>query len=366
MAIGIVDLADDAQTRGREFGERRREQIKAYLSAWLDSLATGGVGDPRAYVAAMLRDTDFITDIRKHTPDLLEEAQAIAAGAAQPPELVLASQFMDEEWAYRPGFRAKAAALEKCSSVAIHAREGTTWIGQNMDLGDFTDGHQILMRIGPHGAQPGALVFTIGGMIGLLGVNSHGVGVCVNSLPQLASARVGVPVAFVIRRLLQADNAQEAARILKSIPHATGQHYLIADPAGIRSFEASAAGVFEYHAPDPARVLHTNHPLAQDKGTPTGDATNTVTRLNCLVRRLSGGDPGLEAIQAALSSTDDPDHPVSRVRVGGRVSALTGVINFTTGSMISALRPQAVAIESWVSAGPPSLNAYQHVSLTKS
>jgi len=151
----------------------------------------------------MLRHTDFLTAIRKHAPDLLEEVRGIAVGAIQPVELLLASQFMDEEWAYRRRLQA-AETPEKCSSVAV-TRSGLTWIGQNMDLGDYTDGHQVLTRIAPSGVEAGALIFTIGGMIGLMGVNSRGVGVCVNFLPQLANSPQGLPVAFVIRRLLQEE-----------------------------------------------------------------------------------------------------------------------------------------------------------------
>ena len=81
MAIEIIDLAGDAQTRGRAFGTARHLQIQACMSDWLNSLRIGGIADPQPYIAGMLRDTDFLTAIRKHTPDLLEEVQGIAVGA---------------------------------------------------------------------------------------------------------------------------------------------------------------------------------------------------------------------------------------------------------------------------------------------
>lgn len=361
----VIDLDGDPQTRGKALGASRRGQIQAFTADWLNSLRTAGITDPRAYIDTMLRDTDFPTAIRQHAPDLLEEVRCIAVGATHPFELVLAAQLMDEEWAYRSRQRG-GEALQKCSSVAIQSQLGMTWIGQNMDLGGYTDGHQILLRIAGHLREPGALILTIGGMIGLLGVNAHGVGICVNSLPALPSAGQGLPVAFVIRKLLQAPDAGGAVRMLQAVPHATGQHYLIADPVSIRSFEASPAGVTEYHSPNPSRVLHTNHPLAAVSAdtSPALSQIDSIARLRSLTDRLMNGNSDLSVIQAALSSSDDPDHPVCRVLLAnGRVSPGSGLIGFTTGSMISSLRQGSRTIDSWVSAGPPSLRGYTQVRL---
>jgi hypothetical protein len=222
-----------------------------------------------------------------------------------------------------------------------------------MDLAAYTDGFQALLDV-DDGDNPPALVFTAAGMIGLMGVNAAGVGVCVNSLPQLPSASEGLPVAFVLRRLLQARSADEACRFLTALPHATNQHYLIAGPGEVRSFEASSAAVVEYRPPERGRVLHTNHPLTDAPATPEPPSAreNSVARLDSLQARLGAGRPGLSEIRAALSSSDDPLHPVCRE--GGEAG-------FTTGSMISALSPDRV--ECWVSAGPPASRGYRYFAL---
>jgi isopenicillin-N N-acyltransferase like protein len=96
-------------------------------------------------------------------------------------------------------------------------------------------------------------------MIGLLGVNAAGVACCVNTLNALPSGRSGMPVAFLVRGVLSRRDAASAAAYLTSVPHASGQHFAVADPSGLRGFECAAAGC----APGPAtdRLLHTNHPL---------------------------------------------------------------------------------------------------------
>src|SRR5581483_7227145 len=276
--------------------------------------------------------------------------------------LVFALQLLDEEWAYRLR-RQSGPVLEKCSSFAIAEPGRPTWIGQNMDLGGYTDGAQALLRIAPHGDAPEALVFTVAGMIGLMGVNAAGVGVCVNSLPQLPSAPQGVPVAFVLRSLLLATSLAEAAQIVTTIPHATNQHYVIAAPDGARSFEASAAGVVEYRPPEPGRVLHTNHPLAAEGAAePAAARENSEARLKSLVERLSAAMAcDLAAAQGALAAMDDPRHPVSRPRRDDNF-----LIGFTTGSMISKLQGAPAPVETWVSDGPPALRGYAAFQLRAS
>jgi hypothetical protein len=340
--------------RGRAHGAGLRDRVQAHLTAWLAALEEGGAGEPRAYVAGLLAQTGFLDDVRRLTPDLLAEVEGIAAGAEAPFDLIFALQLLDEEWAYRVRTAAGRPTREKCSSVAI-ASPGRAWIGQNMDLGTYTDGAQAALSIAGGEAEPAALVFTIAGMIGLMGVNAAGVGVCVNSLPQLPSAAQGLPVAFVLRRLLQAGSAEEAVALVQALPHATNQHYLIAGPGTVRSFEASAAGVTEYRPPQADRVLHTNHPLSGARRSSEDPALeeNSTARLAALNARLSEGRPEFEAIAAALSSCDDAHHPVCRPPGAGPLAP------FTTGSMISSLAADGVS--SWIAPGPPREAGYRRV-----
>jgi hypothetical protein len=358
--VATVDIAGDPYQRGAEYGALRRMEVQACLTAWIESLRAAGIQNPNAHIAEMLRRTQFLSAIREHCPDLLEEVRGIADGAEQTIELLLGAQLMDEEWAYRARAAVALQQPEKCSSVAVRAGDAVL-LGQNMDLGGYTGGHEVLLHLAPQGEQPGALIFSISSMIALLGVNDRRIGVCVNSIPQLPASRTGLPVAFMVRKLLQVRTLAEAVELVQRLPHATSQHYLLADATSIRSFEASPKRVVEYSPPDATGVLHTNHPLAAPFAVDPPESINSATRLNTLRRRLASDTPDLKAVMAALSSTDDPEHPVSRT--GGPINALTGMTSFTTGSMISELRLGSKNIESWVSAGPPSIHGYAHVSM---
>ena len=343
--LALVKAGGSARDRGRTIGRVLSARIEAHLEAWRSALPADG--DPRGYVSAFLSETDFKPAIRRHAPDLLEELEGVAEGSGHPANELFALQLLDEEWACRARRRA-APIPPKCSSLAIVGAEALCWIAQNMDLGDYTDGAQVLLAIAADERSPAALVFSTAGMLGLMGVNAAGVGVCVNSLPQLPNARQGLPVAFVLRRLLQARSLAEAADLVRTLPHATNQHYLIAEPRAARSFEASAAGVTEYHSPDPMRVFHTNHPLAAvpEAHEPPAARANSEVRLASITARLSVGEAGLAAIQGALCARDDPLNPVCR----------SSSATITTGSMISALHDDHV--QCWVSSGPPQERGY--------
>ena len=118
---------------------------------------------------------------------------------------------------------------------------------------------------------------------------------------------------------------------LRSVPHATGQNYVIGAPGAAGSFESSAGGVAEYRPANAWPVLfHTNHPLASRDFVPgyvpgRGE-TNTAARMRSLESRLGTRPAGslLEAIQGALRARDSEEHPVCR-RFTGRTN------NFTLG-----------------------------------
>jgi len=351
MTLETISLSGTAATRGGSLGRARSDALARWLTGWLGSIARAGVDDPKGHIARMLNETAYLHAIESHAPDLLEEIESMARGAELPLELVLAGQLMDEEWEYRRVALGRPRP-GKCTSFAIRD-QGSTWIGQNMDLDPFTDGHQLLLTIAATPAEPAALVFTVGGMVALMGVNASGVVVCVNALPDLPGRPEGLPVAFVIRKLLQQSSADAADAWLAGVPHATPQHYLIADPTKICSVEVTMSGFHAAAAADATRIFHTNHALAVEAD-PISPAyrENSLSRLNALVTRLALGEVTAERATAALASRDDPDHPICRpLRNSSDPAANT--TSFTTGAMVCELDPTGT-IRSWFSAGPPS------------
>jgi isopenicillin-N N-acyltransferase like protein len=280
----LVDVAGDGAARGAIHGETLRAAIADGLERWRDDIAERTGRDPDGYIADFLGATDFVGAITTLTSDLYAEVTAIARASNQQVDHVLAYNLMDEEWRY--GHDAGGG----CSVIGTRVGpDDTIMLAQNMDLPRSMDGSQALLKIAAADGRPEQLVLTAAGMIGLLGVNAAGVACCVNTLSALPCERSGLPVAFVIRQLLTYHDADSAADFLTAVPHASGQHYAIADRQGIRGYECSAEKCVAGPADD--TLLHTNHPLwwAGDH-TPSGrrERSKTHARLRALETGLAG------------------------------------------------------------------------------
>lgn len=319
----VLELSGSAKERGRQHGEALRDEISNILEHWKSSLGTyrGAVhkGSPDDYLTEFLAETDFLSAITKYTPDLLDEVRGLSEGANQRFEDMLAMQMVDEEWTF--GLRRKLLRpTEKCTGFGIVGTDAQpTMAGQNMDITSWADGYQALTRIKHDEDRPEQMVVIYAGLIGLMGCNAAPLGITCNTLSDLRASAVGLPVAFVVRGVLQQTDLEGAIRFLKRIPHASGQNYILSSPGEVRCFECSAGAVVEYQPGRAGRVFHTNHQLANSdrdpvilKHHPEGrPSTNSEARLNSISTRLMGR-PDLSEIKSALSAHDDPDHPVSR------------------------------------------------------
>jgi isopenicillin-N N-acyltransferase like protein len=262
--------------------------------------------------------------------------RGIAEGSGLPYRAVLAAQFMDEEWWFRRQSHAH------CSSFGAAAADGSrTLVGQTMDLPNWMDGFQTLLLI--RGANPelDAYVVTAAGMIALMGMNSGGLGISVNTLLQLNHAVDGLPVAFVTRNLVQMAALGDAVRFLQGVRHASGQNYVVGDPTRIRDFECAVDRVVE-HTGDRAngRIWHTNHPLVNQNLRPDRkepwwrrQAADSGTRLAALERRMADGAPfSPEQARSMLASRDDGEFPVSQ-------EVTDAEDGFTFAAMVAELSP---------------------------
>ena len=65
-------------------------------------------------------------------------------------------------------------------------------IAQNLDMPGFYDGYQVILHIKHHDSDLESFVYTIAGVIGANGMNSHAIGICCNTLLQLDNCRDGL------------------------------------------------------------------------------------------------------------------------------------------------------------------------------
>jgi len=313
--FAVLEISGAPRQRGRAYGEGLRALIAERDRSWRQQLETRTKISAADFIEDFLQRTNFVPAIDRWTPDLHEEVKGIAEGSGLDYRSILAAQFMDEEWWFLRQFR------NHCSSFGTAATVGQpALVGQTMDLPNWMDGFQTLLLIRGERPGPDAYVVTAAGMIALMGMNSSGLGVSVNTLMQLSSSSDGLPVAFVTRRLIETTELAAAADFLHQIRHASGQNYVLGDATGLRDFECSAGQIAEHRSAADGRIWHTNHPLVnadlrQDltESWWARQAEDSGCRLDALARRLSDGRPvTADGAAAMLSSRHHREFPVSQ------------------------------------------------------
>jgi predicted choloylglycine hydrolase len=279
----LVDLPAEPRARGEAHGEALRDLIAQGVGRWHDSLATATGEDPREWVRGFLADTDYSSAIARFAPSFLVEVDGLAAGAGVDRDEMFAFQLVDEQWCYE-GRRRAARATDEGAGCSTLGRPGL--VAQNLDLPPWWDGLQAVLRIAD-GEQPGVVLVTAAGFITMNGM-SDAVAIGVNALPDVPSATTGLPVAFAIRQALLEPTAELAVSFLESVPHASGQSYIVADRSETIGLEADSDGTTRFGKGDDT-VVHTNHAVHRVAGErarslAAAALANTTARLDALER----------------------------------------------------------------------------------
>jgi hypothetical protein len=243
-----------------------------------------------------------------------------------------------------------------------------SYIAQNMDIEPYTDGFQTLVRLARTKSRPEQFILTYPGCIGLNGMNETGVGACMNTLMQLKASQKGLPVAFIVRRILNSQNKDELLNFIQTVPHASGQNYIIGIRGDVYDFEASANKVVRFDPKHPnGTIYHTNHPIVNDDVKPWSakfnpnapekpTTSNTYIRLASVQNRIADAkEVNDDLIKTTLRSKDDAENPVCRSVIGATQS-FTFVSTIMTLSGVPYLQ---------VTAGAPDESEYKRVDFSK-
>ncbi|TCG06755.1 hypothetical protein BZM27_24135 [Paraburkholderia steynii] len=340
----VIDCAGDGRSRGRAHGESARELVRRALERWADATmhawhAVREVPDIDAYAARLLAQTGLFDTVARVLPDLADEVRGIAEGAGVPLERVAAYNLMDEQWWYDlDALSALPTSEPGCSVIGLVGAESTV-LAQNMDLPAYMDGSQIVLRLRDVDG-PEALVLSGAGLIGLTGINAAGVAICVNTLLMLRHNTAGIPVAFALRYALQQHTAGDALQVVQRITHASGQHYAIADRAGVSSIECSGDGGVLRAESRGNPLWHTNHPLYGSEVreesvvqlAASGRIHNSTERLAFLHERA----PSLHGADDVKALLADPRTPLCMRPRGVSISQTFGSVLYRLGN-----RPEA-------------------------
>lgn len=363
--LKTVTFSGSGYQLGLQHGKTLKKEINDIIVAWKKNTSKQLGKDANVVIKNFFEYAKFHEAIKKWTPELYEEIKGIADGANQEFNNILVLNLIDEFWVYINNL-----SNHHCSGLGVPARNGNpSYISQNMDLDNYTDGFQVLMRLKRTENRPEQLILTHPGLIALNGLNEEGIGVCVNTIMQLKASSSGLPVAFIIRRIINSTKKEDLLSFIQTVNHASGQNYIIGIKKEIFDFEASANKVVRFNPNnDNGTVYHTNHPIVNDDMKPRFKRfdpnlkeelkpvkSNSYLRLKAVEKRMtSNTNINDVTIKEALRSKDDKNNPVCRANNNNGYG-------FTFASVVMTLSGEP-SIQ--VVAGPPDESEYKTYSFS--
>ena len=266
--IRVLELSGSPFEMGYTHGAAYKEAIRHFAEERVrlsgDPLWTGRT---LAHSEVLDLARACLSEHERFAPELVEELRGMAkATDLSLAELLIVNgftDFIDTVYNVGPGIVKAAAPVgaDNCTAFLVpdSLAQGQGFFGQTWDMHDSATPHVILLR-GEPTAAPAFLCFTTVGCVGMIGLNEAGVAVGINNLLG-ADGQIGVTWPFVIRKMLQAETADAALKILKNVRLAGAHNYLIMDAAGT-GYNVEASATVQHVTPLGAEaVVHTNHCL---------------------------------------------------------------------------------------------------------
>ncbi|SFF17889.1 isopenicillin-N N-acyltransferase like protein [Bacillus sp. OV194] len=243
----LIQVSGSALERGRQIGMKAKKQIvhniNTYKKIFMDM---AGVD----WATATNRAADYIPWIEKYDQEIMNEIIGISEGSNQPLLDIVALNSRSEIILNTDG----------CTSVAVLpevTKNNETLLGQNWDWNDVIKPGIIILEI-DQAPRPKILMATEAGIVGKIGMNSEGLGVCLNLLGTQNNT-VGVPIHIVLRGILNSKSISQAVGQVARLRRGTAANFLVADDEGVAFDIESTCTDFDVLYPSAGTISHTNH-----------------------------------------------------------------------------------------------------------
>lgn len=213
-------------------------------------------------------------------PDIAEELQGIAEGSGLTlSDIVILNNYTD--------FRDITLADEGCSTVGIKS-ENQLLVGQTWDMHSSAKNYMCLIHSKETKDASEALILSLVGCVGLMGVNTHLCSVGVNNI-NTKKARAGLIWPLLVRSLLKEKSLEAMEAQLRGAPVTSGHNYIMADKENVEHYEATPTSFAKVNWQAKNYVFHTNHCLMpetialEEKGV---QASTTHARYDLLTKKM--------------------------------------------------------------------------------
>jgi isopenicillin-N N-acyltransferase-like protein len=289
----VIKIQGAAEDRGWQQGTLLKERIHRTVEFYRNQFL-----QPEEQILRIA--SQFRKSTEAFRKDLYLEMEALARAAQ-----------VDPVWIYAVNGRTELLNLNpmECTSLAFRKQgligQNWDWDGKMEELAvildiENEDGHRIMTMTEP-------------GMIGKIGMNRCGLGVCLNFMTIENYQAYGVPLHMLLRTILDSESLNQALSLIKS--HLTGKigNILISDRNG-EIVDIELAGDEFFSIPVEDLFAHTNHFLTKVDY----DLLlfpHTVGRYNRTKELLSMLDnPSIESMKDILKDHGNEKYPICRKR----------------------------------------------------
>jgi isopenicillin-N N-acyltransferase-like protein len=345
MGLPLIEISGTPTERGHAYGEAARAQIAASIAYYAEAFAAAS---GLSWSEAATRARAWRPVVAAAAPELLDEMDGIAAGAAVSPDDILALNARGEIVRSRDSAFTTLAA-DGCTSFALMPEatgDHHVHCGQNWDWRVGTRSTTVLVRI-VQPPKPTVVMQVEAGQIGRHGANSAGIALNANGLDGHFDTRPGLIQPVLRRMILDSATFKQAL----GVPYAVRQHIatnlLFTHRDGFAiDLETTPRG-HRWGYPDNGVLVHANHyqygippALAESYHLSSPDSLyrEPIVRRGLVEVRVAADSAGVrKRIQATMSDhfglpgavCEHPDPSLPAVRRS--MTMVSSLVDLTTG-----------------------------------
>lgn len=246
----ILELYGSAFEIGEQHGKGAKEEIEFSIQSYkkLFELET-----KITWAKAKKLALNHLKSIKELDNELIEEIRGISEGAGV--------DFLD---ILVLNTRSEIALVtnyhDGCTSLSLlPPKSDNVYLAQNWDWRPSQSNSLILLKINQRN-KPNIVMVTEAGIIGKIGMNDNGLGVCLNAIRAKTSSN-GIPVHVALRSILNSNNIENAKNLMLNNQFGSSANYLMAQGNLYKYFYnlESSPNVNRILKQDSNYITHTNH-----------------------------------------------------------------------------------------------------------
>lgn len=259
MNVGfkVIECSGTPYEIGYAHGSQGKEEIMVSIKTYKEMFKTYANLD---WDVAKERSKNYVKFISDYDKDLMDEIKGVADGAGLDLTDILALNARSEVIM----MTGSAVPSDGCTSVSATpeaTKNGDTILAQNWDWKAEQIASILVLKIKQNN-KPAITMVTEGGIIGKVGFNDAGIGVCLNALGTKGNPN-GLPLHIVLRGILNSRKISDVIENINRVPNACAANYMIASKCGEALDLEKTPTDFDVLYSIDGVLAHTNHFLTE-------------------------------------------------------------------------------------------------------